>query len=400
MKAKIFNIALALVLLMQGFCFAKNDRVTILDPATDVHVVRSPMGVMMVIDSKTGRIHLKSKDIDILMDDPGVPETATCSATAKAITQQIQDQNISDNDADNKIKNYSKTYTANAGTKLDINNRYGKVTVHTWNKNEFKVDVQIKVSANQIDDTDNLLKSITVTDSKLGQVVSFKTNFHKFSQFAQNDDNNSRKVEINYVVYMPAKNTLSITNRLGDIELPDLAGQLTINCTYGNLAAKSLSNPNNRIKITYGDARIASLRANDLDITSGSLVLGWADKLNADMIYTSAKIGKISTSGIINVKYGSGVEITNIDKNLKSLLVNSNYSTVTVGLNNAENADFDVTVKYGNFTYDNRPVKMAKSAQAEDKAWNPTQNFKGHLGKGDIEKRININSAYSSVRFD
>ena len=394
MKAKLFNTALAILLLTQGFCFANTAGVNILDPSTEVHFVKSPMGNLVVVDSKTGHLRLKAKDIDGLMDDAGITENAKCSAPATNNIQLNQDQKNSDNDADQKIKTYSKAYTVDAGTKLDINNKYGKVTVHTWDKNEFKVDVQIKVAANKPQDTDKLLNSITITDSKVGQLVSFKTNFGKV------DDVKTRQVEITYTVFMPVNNALNVTNKMGDIELPDLDGKLTINCAYANLTAKALSNPANEIKVSYGNARIASLRAKDLGIDYGSLVLVWADRLNADMAYSSAKIGNISTSGVINVKYSSGVTITNIDKNLKSLQVNSNYSTITVGLNNAENADFDVTVKYGSFKYGNRPVNMQKNTAANDKSWNPTQNFKGHLGKGDVEKMININSAYSSVRFD
>src|SRR5207253_338881 len=150
------------------------------------------------------------------------------------------------------------------------------------------------------------------------------------------------------------------------------------NCSFGDLVAKSLSNPANIIKVSYGDARIASLRASDLDITSGTLILGWADKLNAAMKYSSAKIGNISTSSVITVKYGSGVQIADIDKNLKNLFVNSNYSAVKLGIADNENADFDVTVHYGSFNPGNKPVNISKRP-VEDQRWNPTQNFKGHM---------------------
>ena len=400
MKAKLFNTTCALLLLMQGFCYADTKSITI-EPDAEVHIVRSPIGNFMVIDSKTGRVHLKSKDIDGLMDDPNLAEVIKPNVNTRTSPQQSQDQNIDDNDADQKIKLYSKSYSVDADTKLNINNRYGKVSVNTWNKNEIKVDVQIKVSANKPEDTNNLLNSITIDDSRSGQTISFKTNIANGSQsFLSSLGNKNRKMEINYTIYMPAINALSINNKYGDIDLPDLDGKLDINCAYGDLTAKALNNPANEIKVSYGDARIVGLRATDLDIKYGSLVLGWVDKLNADMSYSSAKIGKISTSGNINIKYGGGLKIADIDKNLKSLLVDSKYASITVGLNNAENADFDVTVKYGSFNYDNRPVKMQKSVPVEDTRWNPTKNFKGHLGKGDVEKMININSAYSSVRFD
>ena len=343
---------------------------------------------------------------------PGVPDkvsiTTTSTCDLNTPDQNIQDQDdkvAANNAADQKVKNYSKSYAADAYTRLDINNRYGKVSVKTWNKNEFRIDVQVKVSANKTGDANDLLNSISIDDKKQDQLVTFKTNINKESATSLlNSKTKFRKVEINYTVYMPAKNALSITNKWGDVDLPDMSGKLMINCSYGDLVAKSLTNEGNVIKITSGDAQIASLQASDLDISSGTLTLGWADKLNADMSYSSAKIGRLSTSGIINVKYGDGVQIIDIDKNLKNLSVNSNSTAVKVGLNNNENADFNVTVHYGTFSTGNHTVRISKKTIAENSApddhGNATQNFKGHVGKGDVAKVININSNYSSVKFE
>ncbi|MEO8887160.1 MAG: hypothetical protein ABI367_13935 [Mucilaginibacter sp.] len=409
MKAKIFNTALAVLtitLAAHSLCFARAAGVfvldptntTVADPLTDLnaHIIKSASGSFTLIDATTKHVHLKARDIEILNNSTVGTENAVTPPT----DGQDQDgQADVDTETDQKIKNYSKTYVADANTRLDIDNRYGKVSVKTWAKNEFKVDVQIKVLADKTDETSNLLNSINITDKKQGQTVIFKTIIDKEAAILAVGRNNFRKVEINYVVYMPAKNALNITNKLGNIELPDLNGKVVINCSFGDLVAKSLTNPANIIKVSYGDARIASLRASDLDITSGTLTLGWADKLNAAMSYSSAKIGKISTSGIINVKYGSGVQITDIDKNLKNLLVNSNYSAVKLGIADDENADFDVTLHYGSFNTGNKPVNISKRS-TEDQRWNPTQNFKGHVGKGDLERMININSNYSVVKFE
>lgn len=369
---------------------------TILDP-NDVKVVKSECGSYLLVDAKVKHVHLNSKDIDMLSADPGGPDNSACylSTSASKQSPQLQD----DSDADKQVKTYSKSYTVDAGTRLDINNRYGKVTVNTWSKNEFKVDVQIQVTADKANDTKKFIDRISINDSKQGQTVSFKTNIDSQSDLF-GSKTSSRKIEINYVIYMPAQNALSITNKYGNVELPDLEGKLVINCAYGDLQAKSLTNPGNQIKVSYGDARIASLKATDLDISYGSLVLGSVDKLNADVKYSSAKIGRISTSGILNVKYGTGVQISNLDENMKNLSVNSKYSNIKLGLDDDEDADFDVTVHYGSFNYGNHPVNISKAENAEDKHFNPTKTFKGRVGKGNIARVININSSYSSVKFE
>lgn len=404
MKAKVYNLipVLLMALVMPVISHAKNiDEASIyaiLDP-NDVKIVKSECGSYLLLDAKNKHVHLSSKDIDALGTDPGAPDNSACYLNPSANNQKtfLQD----DNDADKQVKTYSKSYAVDAATKLDINNRYGKVTVTTWNKNEFKVEVRVQVIADKADDTRKFIDRISINDSKQGQTVSFKTNIDKESQPGLFDKKtSSRKIEINYVVYMPAQNALNITNKYGNVELPDLDGKLVINCSYGDLVAKSLSNPGNQIKVSYGDARIASLRASNLDISYGSLVLGSVDKLNADVKYSSAKIGRITTSGNINVKYGNGLQINNLDDNMKNLLVNSKYSNIKLGLSDIEDADFDVTVHYGSFNYGNRPVSISKTENAEDKHWSPTKTFKGRVGKGNVARIININSSYSSVRFE
>lgn len=381
---------------MPGISFAKSisNAYTILDP-NDVKVVKSECGNYLLLDAKTKHVHLSSKDIDMLGIDPGAPDNSACYLNSPAIKQNTHQQQ-DDNDADKQVKNYSKSYAVNTSTKLDINNRYGKVTVNTWNKNEFKVDVQILVSANKADDAKKFIDRISIKDGKQGETVTFKTNIDSQPELFGNV---SRKIEINYVIYMPAQNALDITNKYGSIELPELSGKLAINCAYGDLQAKVLSNPANQIKVSYGDARIGSLKATDLDISYGSLVLGSVDKLNADVKYSSAKIGTISTSGIINVKYGSGIQISNLDENLKNLAVDAKYSNIKLGLGEITDADFDVTVHYGSFNYGNHPINI-KTEDSEKKGFNPTKTYKGRVGKGNIATVININSSYSSVKFE
>ncbi|XHR93915.1 hypothetical protein ACFJIV_27010 [Mucilaginibacter sp. UC70_90] len=213
--------------------------------------------------------------------------------------------------------------------------------------------------------------------------------------------NSVRKMEINYTVYMPAKNPLTITNKYGSTELPDLSGKLNINNSYGSLNAKSLSNPACQIRVKYGSATIGTLTGSDLDVAYGSLNLGDCDKLNADVSYGSAKIGRITTSGNINVKFSGALKIGEIDKNVKNLSVNSSYSSVKLGVSDGQNADFDITVHYGSFNYGGHDVNITSKTPADgERGFSPTKTYKGHLGKGGSDRTITISTSYGSVSFD
>lgn len=306
-----------------------------------------------------------------------------------------------------KSKAYSKSYNVDANDKLQIENRYGKITVNTWAKNEVKVDVEIKTYANEDDDAQKLLDMVKINDSKDGNGVSFKTQIGDentkntwWGTMTTNGKTTVRKTVVNYTVYMPAKSALTIANSYGGIILPELYGKLDIKNTYGSLSAKALTNPGNVINIRYGDANIESLTSGDLKLAYGSLNLESADKLNAEISYSPAKIGTISTSGNINVHYGDGVQIVNLGKNLKTLQVNAQYAPVKLSSLTNDNADFDVTVRYGGFTYDNGINVTAKTPGDDDRRWSSTQTYKGHIGKGNSDKVITIKSNYSSVKFD
>jgi hypothetical protein len=306
-------------------------------------------------------------------------------------------------DDNQRIKNYTKIYSVNASDKLMIENRYGRVTVNTWPRNEIRVDVQIKVSAGNSEDSQKLLDYVNISDSKEGSLIAFKTNIGQGSDSwttFMHSSGPARRMEINYTVYMPSKNDLSIDNRYGMIELPDMDGKITINSAYGGFIAKSLTNQSD-INVKYGNANIGNLGASELVVAYGRLTLGSAGKLDADVSYSAANIGQIHTSGVINLKYSGGLRITDVDKNMKSLAINSSYSNVNVGLSGDENANFDVTVHYGGFNYDDHNATIiSKTPDDNEHVINFTKNYKGYLGKGKSDKTIAINSNYGSVKFE
>jgi hypothetical protein len=319
-------------------------------------------------------------------------------------------EKLQNGDIVEKTRSYSKSYSIDGNDLINIDNKYGKVTVNTWAKNEVKVDVQIVVGANDEDKVQKMLDAVSIRDSKDGNGVSFRTSINQ----GDNDNdgggiwgslfgkkNAVRKMEINYTVYMPAKNPLTISNKYGSTELPDLGGKLNISNSYGSLRAKALTNPASQIRVRYGSATIETLTGSDLDVAYGSLSLGDCDKINADVSYGSAKIGKITTSGNINVKFSGALNIAEVDKNVKNLSVNSSYSSVKLGISDAQNADFDITVRYGSFNYNGHDVNITSKTPADgERGYNPTKTYKGHLGKGNSDKTITISTSYGSVSFD
>jgi hypothetical protein len=321
------------------------------------------------------------------------------------------DVNIKDNDRafqgelQEKIKTYSKSYSVDGNDKLSIINKYGRVNVNTWNKNEVKVDVQIKADATDNETAQKLIDAITISDSKDGNEVAFKTNFASSSNGSMwnlfNNMNDHHKVEVNYTVYMPSTMALQMSNRYGAVVLPNLSGKVILDNAYGSLTARSLSNAYNELNLRYYEVNVEELTGAELNLSYGSLKLGTVGKLDANVNYAPVDIARLNTSGSLNVRYGGGIKINEISKALKSLDIESKYSSVNINLRGDESFNFDVTVKYNSFNFDENKVKItSKSPSDEERGYRSTKNYKGYVGNSNSSNHITINSTYQSVKLE
>jgi len=316
-----------------------------------------------------------------------------------------------DDNADDQIKNgapkiaskkYNKVYTAGKLDELMIDNRFGEVKINTWNRNEFNVEVQVNIYADKQADAQGFLNAINISDGRREAIVSFKTiigdNGTKSSNVLWKGEDKPRikKIEINYIVFMPAKNALNISNSYGTTILPDFEGKLMLNSLYSNLKAKRLINPLNYVKVNFGNVDIEGFSGTRLEVLHGSLDLNEGSNFNVSVSYGPARIGKIYSSATIDAKFGKQFRIENIDKSIKTLNVNASYCSVQVGRITGVNANCDVSTYYGTLNNSDPQIKLIsnKSTDSQEKS------YKGHLGKGDAGRNLVIKTNFGRIDFD
>jgi hypothetical protein len=334
--------------------------------------------------------------------------TSTVNDAVHSVSLSVSDDdattNISTGSPQERVKNYSKSYSVDGNDKLAIDNKYGRVTINTWNKSEVKVDIQIKGTASDDETAQKLVDGISISDSKNGDVVSFRTNFGSGNSSVWNLFNNMNdrhRAEVNYTVYMPSTMSLDLRNRYGAVVLPSLSGKVVIDNAYGSLVAKALTNPSNEFNFHYYEVNIEEVKGCDLNLSYGSLKLGTVGRLDANVNYAPIDIEKLNSAGTINARYGGGVKIGEISKALKNLDIDSKYSSVNIGLKGDESFDFDVTVKYGSFNFDDNRLRVTSKSPSDDaKGFHPTKNYKGYAGNSNSNNKININTTYQSVKLE
>lgn len=346
-------------------------------------------------------------------------------------------QDVKD-DSPMRSKTFSKSFTIDRSDKVNLNNQYGSITIKIWNKNEIKVDADIKAYAKTDKEAQKLLDDVEVTATKTGDLVTYKTTMgERNGNWGSSVKNGKtiwrREVKTHYVVYMPASNALTVSQQYGNINIDDFAGPTSLKVQYGNLTAGNLSNANNYVSIQYGKGSVKDMGGASIKhqygggITVGNVV----GNLDLNAQYTSVNIASVkgvasikhqygggttigSVSGAINVntqyapiKIGSlkanftsraqyGKVIINDIEAGKDIDVDAQYSSVSLGFSTNYNGDLDVKTNYGSFNYGTNVT--AKRQGDDGKSYNSYKRYSGQVGRGGSGKII-IDTQYGSVTF-
>ncbi|MBC8054088.1 MAG: hypothetical protein H7Y13_13565 [Sphingobacteriaceae bacterium] len=298
-----------------------------------------------------------------------------------------------------KVKRISKSYPVDGKDKLSIANQFGKVVINVWAKNEIKVDVEIRAFEGSDDKAQALLDGVRIEESKKGDLIHFKTHIDKQSNggIQRGNGRDDRGVLVDYIVYMPSRNSLAVNNKFGSISLPDFDGQVSIKNSYGSLSAADLNHSSNVIEVSYGSASIGKFTTGSIKVSYGSLSISSANQVNADVRYGSTKIGRVINGGNLENRYGS-LKIDELDDNVKNLIISADKGSVQIGISPSANFDFDVTVHMGGFQYPRSRVNITSKTPEDGNGIQFTRNYKGNFGK-DSNSRVQISSNYGSVKF-
>lgn len=357
-------------------------------------------------------------------------------AVNKKTTVNFNSNDVQDADPV-KAKTFTKTFTIDKNDKVNLSNQFGGITIKTWDKNEIKVDVDIKAYAKTDDEAQKLLDQVSISASKDGDLVAFKTNMgDRSGNWGSNTRNGKtvwrREAKVYYVVYMPAGNSLTASQQYGNIILDDFSGPTSLKVQYGNLTAGNLTNNNNYISIQYGKGTVKDMGGATIKHQyGGGITIGNVGNLNLDAQYTAVNVNSVNGATSIKHQYGGGttigsvsgamnvntqyapIKISNLKGNLtcrsqygkvivddiesgKDIDVDAQYSSVSLSFATNYNADFEVRTQYGGFSYGSNVT--AKKQGDGERDYSQNKNYSGQIGKGGAAKVI-VKTQYNSVTF-
>ena len=255
-------------------------------------------------------------------------------------------------------RSVSKQFQASRGTTLEILNKYGKIQVVTWEKDEVAIDVDIiltESSSSRLkklkDDiridftgTQNYIIARTQIKSESGRIASeLKSVTHTIA-------GSNKHVEINYMVRIPEYLDVVVQNKFGDIYMDDLHGQVDIDLSNGVLKTGQLEG-NSNIQLSFADGMIKALGSSNMKLSYADVTLGEAGQLDLE-----SKSSKLNADSVNVLKINSRRDKLQFQR-VEYLFGNSNFTQVLI-------SDFlresDVYMKYGELTIEHVIPQFSK----------------------------------------
>ncbi|MBS1667421.1 MAG: hypothetical protein JST58_08595 [Bacteroidetes bacterium] len=306
-------------------------------------------------------------------------------------------------DGAEKRKTISKSYSVGSNDKLNIDNSFGDVIINIWDKNEFKVDIEIYAKGATDEKAQQIIDNIKINDYRSGNNISFKTHVQgtdnektdeRNRDHDDSDDNgnnknnysyhkhnvvNSYQFHINYIVYMPSANPLQIINQFGKTVLPDFKGFINLTSKFGSLNSGNLDNVE-AIDVEFGEAQIG-------DIHNGKLTFKFDGKCS---------VGKLSGSIKIINEFSDLVQYY-VSNAIEELTISESYSSIRVIVPKDLSARFEIHTNFGDFK-NNTDFNLSEKIEYGDDN-NGIRFDKDYIGTvGDGKAKIKIKSSFGDIK--
>jgi len=288
-----------------------------------------------------------------------------------------------------KRKIFDRTYKVSKADLLNIENKFGKVHVNTWNRNEIKVNVVMIARAGSEGKAQEILDKINVVENRDGNTIFLKTKMEPMHV----SGNSNKGFEINYMVSMPEDNAITVKNSFGDVYLAALKGKADIAVKYGALKTDKLHNAGNNVKISYGSGNCGYINGGNVEVAYSSMRVEGTNGLKGYAKYSDFKIGTLGEELSMDVKYGSFM-IDHVSSKVRKIALESGFSPISLHFEDDITCNFDVNVQFANFKVDKSWVNITSLEKDYTSA-----AYKGNFGSSSPKGLISINSRYGDVRF-
>jgi hypothetical protein len=336
-----------------------------------------------------------------------------------------------------KTKKLSKTFALSAAGSLAVDNSFGNVTITTWDKNEVSFEITVEVSGNDEDKVNERLRNIDVNFTNSSTSVSAQTESEGYRSKSTSlwglitggSSNDVSNIKIDYIIKMPVKASLDVSNDYGAVILDRLEGRAVVSCDFGRLDIGQLMHSNNELKFDYTkSSSIDYMKGGVIKADFSDFTLYGSDKIDFNGDYTKAKfvsvkhleiksdfstvtteesasingggdystlrLGKIFETVNLKTDFGT-IKIEELGANFKSASIRSDYTAITVGYHKEANFKFDIQADFASINLsddltvtrsDNDTTEKRRSGYAKQENSSSYINIETEFGGATLKR--------------
>jgi hypothetical protein len=223
-----------------------------------------------------------------------------------------------------KKKEFNQTFKVNANGQLQIENHFGNIAITHWNRAEVAIQVIVESKARSESEAQRGLDRVNIELRQSGNTVYGLTSLKGLSGWDSGGDNN--RITINYYISMPAGFAANLSQKYGNINLPEKNGgeYYALEVKFGNITAGSFTAPL-RIDAGYSNIKIEDVKTLQLDVAyCGNVTINNGEVMMIDSKYSNLHMRNVSQLSM-EKKYGN-LQVQNVDK----MSIDANYSECSV----------------------------------------------------------------------
>ncbi len=334
----------------------------------------------------------------------------------------VQAQNHTDK------RHVSRSFPATRETTLEVQNKYGKIQVVTWDKDSVYIEVDIFLTESSVSKLRKLREDVKIDFTGTRTYIIAKTMIEsersriasELKSIGNTITGSNKRMEINYMVYLPAYMDVVLNNKFGDIYMDDLRGQVDIELSNGVLKANRLEG-NSSIKLSFANGMIKSLGSATMKLSYSDLVLedvsqldldSKSSKLNVDSAnvlkinsrrdklfikhveyfygkgnFTQVWISDFLRESDVYMKYGE-VTIEHVFPGFSKIFIESDYTDITLFFDRESSLAFDI------FHHEKASLRLPREAVITEDSFDGNDHYKtlGTMGKADPSGQVTIDA--------
>jgi hypothetical protein len=330
-------------------------------------------------------------------------------------------------------KTIKKNYKMAADGEVTLSNKYGKINLKTWDRNEVSIEVTITAKSRSESAANEIFKRIKIDFADGSDYVKAETTIEaqKSSWWGNESKGDFR---IDYEVSMPNAASLDLSNKYGDAEIGAIGGGGIFSIKYGNFNVQSVGK-DTKIDLGYGNGTIGKTNNVEVNIKYSKIKLKEVANVNieskfskvyidkADKIksesrydtyelgelkelsnqgkydhfeieridqvtsyskYTDFKIGELYIDGEFELSYG-GLTIESLKKGFHAISLDCSYTDCKIYLDDNTDFQLDAVTEYASINY---PGDTEVTIEKNKNNNHEVKGHRGGSGGGMIKARL------------